>query len=70
MSFHCPLCNSTVFEQVPGTPTLDGRIGALYSCASCSMVFTDPKRIGAKAGGIPGQPQVRPDFRRDFTLKK
>ena len=63
MSFRCPLCRTTVYEQLPAT--LGGN-AALYACAGCSIVFVDPRRLMADPRGVPGQPSVAPDFGRAY----
>jgi hypothetical protein len=69
MTFRCPLCRATVYEElVPGTA---GR-GAqrLYACAGCTLVFVDPARLSRPRGGMPGQPVASPDFSRVHTPTK
>ena len=68
MSFRCPLCKATVFEQLPAGPPPASR--PLFTCAGCSVVFTDPKRIAADPGVVPGQPSAAPSFARLHTPAK
>jgi hypothetical protein len=62
MGFRCPLCRTTVFEQLRADPAATSP--TLYSCAGCSVVFTDPKRLADKSGAVPGQPRAAPSLAR------
>lgn len=55
LPFVCPLCASTVYEQVlverPDRPPF---LSSLYRCAGCSVVFTDREKFTRLARFKPG----------------
>jgi len=61
--FRCPLCGSTIFEQVMvARPSGWSYLTAFFECARCSVMFRDAERLARCERYEPGR-EMTPDFR-------